>query len=113
MVCKEPLQAEYFIVTPTGIERRLLDDVRDLVRRDGHAVQESSRADVGEIDFDAIDNSAAGERAAIPRRRGGRATAKDRRWVLDRYAERHSRAELLHRANLPLAGIVPPNDIVR
>jgi hypothetical protein len=112
MVGEEPLEPEYFIVTPAGIECRLLDDVRNLVRCDGHAVQESSRADIGEIDFDAIDDAAADERASESGRCGGRAGDNDRGRVFDRHAERNPRTELLHRSNLPLASIVPPDHIV-
>src|SRR5262249_53790375 len=111
---EEPLQAEYFIVTPARIERGLLDDVRYLVRRDAHTVQESAAArDIGEIDDDAVDQAAAGERAARSGRRDGRAGADDLGRIFDRYAEGYSGGDFLHRADLPLPDIVEPDHIVR
>src|SRR5262245_25664176 len=61
----KPLQPVYFVVAPAGIERRFLDDVRRLVCRDVHVLQEISPAPaVDEVDYLAIDDAAAGECAS-------------------------------------------------
>ena len=100
-------------MTPTWIECGLLDDVRDLVCRDRYAVRESSSAgSVGEIDLDAVDDAAAGERAAHACWRGCRASGNNHGRIFDRYAERDW-AEVLHRAELPLAEIVEADDVAR
>src|SRR5262245_32501364 len=74
VVAEEPLQPVYFVVTPAGIECHLLDDIRRLVRRDVHVLQEISPAPgVDEIDDCAIDDAAASECASGSEGCGGRA----------------------------------------
>ena len=102
------------VVTPAGIECRFLDDVRRLVRRDVHALQEISPAPgIDEIDDLAIDDAAAGECASGSERCGGRAGADDRGRVLDRDAEGDARSDVPHRADLPLTDIIEPDHVVR
>src|SRR5262249_16417635 len=85
---QEPLQPVYFVVTPAGIERRFLDDVRRLVGRDVHVLQEISPAPgVDEVDYCAIDDATAGECASGSEWCGRRAADKDRGRVFDRHAE--------------------------
>src|SRR5262249_61186051 len=60
-----------------------------------------------------MDEPAAVERAAKPARSGGRAGADDCSRAFDRHAESDAGPELLHRAELPVAGKVEAYDVVR
>jgi len=101
-------------VTPTGIECRFLDDVRRLVRRDVHVLQEISPAPcIDEIDYGAVDDAAAGECASGSERCGGRAGADDRGRVFHRDAEGDARRDVPNRADLPLTDIIEPDHVVR
>jgi hypothetical protein len=114
IVAEEPLQPVYFVMAPAGIERRFLDDVRRLVRRDVHALQEiSSGPGVDEIDDLAIDDAAAGEGASESERCGGRAGADDRGRVFGRGAEGDARSDVNHSADLPLTDVIEPDHVVR
>src|SRR5215471_9838902 len=103
-----------FVVSPAGIERRFLDDVRRLIRRDVHVLQEVSPAPgIDEIDYLDIDDAAAGERASGSERRGGGAAKKDRGRVFGRDAEGDARGDVNHSADLPLTQIIEPDHVVR
>src|SRR5262249_26221178 len=112
-VGEESLEPEYFIVAPARIECHLLDDVRGLIGRDVHGLQEISPAPgIDEIDYCAVDNAATGECGSQSERRGGRAAAEDRGRVFHRHADCYSRGDVAHEAELPLAGIIEPDNIV-
>ncbi len=84
-------------MAPAGIERRFLDDVRRLVRRDVHVLQEISPAPgIDEVDYLAIDDAAAGEGASGSERCGGGAANKDRGRVFGRDAEGDARSDVNH-----------------
>src|SRR5262245_18163484 len=64
IVAEEPLQPVYFVVAPARIECRFLDDVRRLIRRDVHVLQEISAAPgIDDVEYLAIDDAAACESA--------------------------------------------------
>src|SRR5262249_8154331 len=114
IIAEEPLQPVYFVVAPAGIERRFLDDVRRLVRRDVHGLQEISPAPgIDEVDYLAIDDAAAGEGASESERCGGCAGADDGGRVFGRGAEGDARGHVNHSADLPLTDIIEPDHVVR
>src|SRR5262249_51830939 len=114
IVAEEPLQPVYFVVAPAGIECRFLDDVRRLIRRDVHVLQEISAAPcIDEVDYLAIDDAAAGECASGSEWCGRRAADKDRGRVFDRHAEGDAGKNVPYRADLPLTDIIEPDHVVR
>src|SRR5262249_39604965 len=65
------------------------------------------------VDYLAIDDAAAGERASESEGCGGRAGADDRGRVFGRDAEGDARGDVNHSADLPLTDIIEPDHVVR
>ncbi len=86
-------------MAPAGIERGLFNDIRRVVCRDGHALQESPRAGIDGVDDQAIERSAG--KAGIDHRGG-----------LDRHAQPDLLTEVLHEPDLPAAGVIEAVDII-